>query len=110
MIILILGIKLIYSKPGKREDLLISVNAKSNITSQQPAKELVKNKTTDQMGGTEETQGKGVPQIGEPTAPPMASNYQTGQNQPLGRPWSTGLFDCHENQTNGMSPLSPSLA
>jgi len=21
--------------------------------------------------------------------------------QPIGSPWSTGLFDCHENQTNG---------
>ncbi|GMN37196.1 hypothetical protein TIFTF001_006628 [Ficus carica] len=54
------------------------------------------------MGGTEETQGKGVPQTGEPTAPPMASNYETNLNQPLGRPWSTGLFDCHENQTNAV--------
>lgn len=110
MIIHILDIKLIYTEPGKCEELLISVNAKLNITSQHPAKELGKNTTSDQMGGTEETQGKEVPQTGEPTAPPMASNYETNRNQPLGRPWSTGLFDCHENQTNGLSPLSPSFA
>lgn len=30
-------------------------------------------------------------------------SYETPQPQPqpVGRPWSTGLFDCHLDQTNG---------
>ncbi|PON31803.1 hypothetical protein PanWU01x14_366730, partial [Parasponia andersonii] len=41
----------------------------------------------------EEVQGKESPQTGE-TVGSVAPNHQTNQNQPLGRPWSTGLFDC----------------
>lgn len=26
---------------------------------------------------------------------------RTNESHTVGRPWSTGLFDCHENQTNG---------
>ena len=53
------------------------------------------------MGGTEEIQGKEIPQTGEAIGS-TAPNYQTYPSQPLGSPWSTGLFDCHENQTNGI--------
>lgn len=56
------------------------------------------------MGQVEEIQGKEVSQTGEPIGS-VAPNYQTNQNQPPGRPWSTGLFDCHENQTNGKLPF-----
>ncbi|PON88409.1 hypothetical protein TorRG33x02_157750 [Trema orientale] len=56
----------------------------------------------------EEVQGKEVPHTGEPVGS-VAPNYKTNQNQPLGRPWSTGLFDCHEDQTNGKLPLFPSF-
>lgn len=28
-------------------------------------------------------------------------NYQTPPPHHVGRPWSTGLFDCHLDQTNG---------
>lgn len=28
-------------------------------------------------------------------------NHQTVQPQFVGRPWSSGLFDCHLDQTNG---------
>ncbi|EXB74525.1 hypothetical protein L484_026222 [Morus notabilis] len=40
--------------------------------------------------------------MGSMGEPPVASNHQENQSQPLGRPWSTGLFDCHENQTNAV--------
>ncbi|KAL5575179.1 hypothetical protein UlMin_016878 [Ulmus minor] len=42
-----------------------------------------------------------TPQTGEPIGS-MPSKYQPNANQLLGRPWSTGLFDCHENQTNAV--------
>lgn len=31
----------------------------------------------------------------------FAPRYEADTFQPIGSPWSTGLFDCHENQTNG---------
>ena len=32
------------------------------------------------------------------SAPPDS----TAETQAIGKPWSTGLYDCHENQTNGI--------
>lgn len=32
---------------------------------------------------------------------PVGSRYEANPIQQVGHPWSTGLFDCHENQTNG---------
>lgn len=32
---------------------------------------------------------------------PVGSRYEANTTQQVGKPWSTGLFDCHENQTNG---------
>jgi len=32
----------------------------------------------------------------------FAPRYEADTVQPIGSPWSTGLFDCHENQTNGI--------
>jgi len=31
----------------------------------------------------------------------IQQNEAIGSIQPIGTPWSTGLFDCHEDQTNG---------
>lgn len=31
----------------------------------------------------------------------IAPRYEADRIQQIGNPWSTGLFDCHENQTNG---------
>lgn len=31
----------------------------------------------------------------------ITPRYEAGTVQQIGNPWSTGLFDCHENQTNG---------
>lgn len=33
------------------------------------------------------------------SAPPDRMSAET---QAIGNPWNTGLFDCHENQTNGI--------
>lgn len=34
--------------------------------------------------------------------PVVGSRYEANTiQQVVGSPWSTGLFDCHENQTNG---------
>lgn len=45
---------------------------------------------------------------GEPVASQPPPQYQgvkdvqpPSPSQPIGAPWSTGLFDCHLNQTNG---------
>ncbi|WVZ00634.1 hypothetical protein V8G54_026703, partial [Vigna mungo] len=32
----------------------------------------------------------------------FAPRYEADTFQPIGSPWSTGLFDCHENQTNAV--------
>ncbi|KAG4961546.1 Protein PLANT CADMIUM RESISTANCE 8 [Glycine max] len=31
----------------------------------------------------------------------IAPSYEADTIPQIGNPWSTGLFDCHENQTNG---------
>ncbi|CAL5199905.1 unnamed protein product [Lathyrus oleraceus] len=33
---------------------------------------------------------------------PVGSRYEANSIQQVGHPWSTGLFDCHENQTNAV--------
>lgn len=48
---------------------------------------------------------------GAASFPPMAEAGGTPATPPaplqfIGRPWSTGLFDCHEDQTNGIYIIS----
>ncbi|KAJ7963027.1 Plant cadmium resistance protein [Quillaja saponaria] len=44
----------------------------------------------------------------EPIATGSIPNYPREMNHHIGNPWSTGLFDCHENQTNAtMTALLP---
>lgn len=31
----------------------------------------------------------------------MSPMYQSNEKQLLGKPWSTGLFDCNQNEANG---------
>ncbi len=52
------------------------------------------------MGRVEATQDGETPQLGEP-AGSFTPKFQGQENQAIGNPWSTGLFDCHEHQTNG---------
>ncbi|CAN4100243.1 unnamed protein product [Withania somnifera] len=49
------------------------------------------------------------PESGEPAAPSQPQQYQGVQavhqspsHLPIGAPWSTGLFDCHLDQTNAV--------
>jgi len=37
----------------------------------------------------------------EQQEPAVGSRYEVNTIHQVGSPWSTGLFDCHENQTNG---------
>lgn len=46
------------------------------------------------------TSNREVLRTGERSLSSASSKFQTDENQLIGRPWSTGLFDCHENQTN----------
>ncbi|XP_030487466.2 protein PLANT CADMIUM RESISTANCE 8 [Cannabis sativa] len=59
------------------------------------------NSASDQMGQIEEIESKEVQQTAEPIGS-VAPNFHANQNQPLGKPWTTGLFDCYENQTNAV--------
>lgn len=52
------------------------------------------------MGRFEATQDGEIPQLGEPIGS-FTPKFQGQENQAIGSPWSTGLFDCHEHQTNG---------
>ena len=52
------------------------------------------------MGRVEATQDGEIPQLGEPIGS-FTPKFQGQENQAIGSPWSTGLFDCHEHQTNG---------
>lgn len=46
--------------------------------------------------------GVAVAAVASYEQPQVASSYpQTHQNQFVGSPWSSGLFDCHLDQTNG---------
>ena len=56
------------------------------------------------MGRVEATQDGEIPQLGEPIGS-FTPKFQEQKNQVIGSPWSTGLFDCHEHQTNGISVL-----
>ncbi|KAF8388961.1 hypothetical protein HHK36_025645 [Tetracentron sinense] len=50
--------------------------------------------------GLNQTTGDGeTPQSGEPVSS-VPSKFQTVENPSIGNPWTTGLFDCHEHQTN----------
>ncbi|KAK4590700.1 hypothetical protein RGQ29_021036 [Quercus rubra] len=53
------------------------------------------------MGRVEATQDGEIPQLGEPIGS-FTPKFQGQENQAIGSPWSTGLFDCHEHQTNAI--------
>lgn len=47
--------------------------------------------------------GTPIQQTGVPVSQFAPPNYhQANVNLSVGSPWSTGLFDCHEDQTNGI--------
>ncbi|KAG5537725.1 hypothetical protein RHGRI_024995 [Rhododendron griersonianum] len=52
------------------------------------------------MGGNQVTEEVDTPNPGKPVGS-MALTLYEDKNLSVGEPWSTGLFDCHENQTNG---------
>uniref|UniRef100_A0A7N2LN79 Uncharacterized protein n=1 Tax=Quercus lobata TaxID=97700 RepID=A0A7N2LN79_QUELO len=56
------------------------------------------------MGRVEATQDGEIPQLGEPIGS-FTPKFQEQKNQAIGSPWSTGLFDCHEHQTNGWNGI-----
>lgn len=62
-----------------------------------PSEEIPNNGIPVQQTGTPNQQ-TGVPV--SQFAPP--NYHQANVNLSVGRPWSTGLFDCHEDQTNGI--------
>ncbi|XP_058179291.1 protein PLANT CADMIUM RESISTANCE 8 [Rhododendron vialii] len=55
----------------------------------------------DQMGGNQVTEEVDTPKPGKPVGS-MALTLYEDKNLSVGEPWSTGLFDCHENQTNAI--------
>ncbi|KAI8544465.1 hypothetical protein RHMOL_Rhmol08G0298900 [Rhododendron molle] len=54
-----------------------------------------------QMGGNQVTEEVDTPKPGKPVGS-MALTLYEDKNLSVGEPWSTGLFDCHENQTNAI--------
>ncbi|CAK9161501.1 unnamed protein product [Ilex paraguariensis] len=60
------------------------------------------------MGRIPSTEEAEVPQSGEPVAsfPPTTgsfpAHYQAEESSSVGIPWSTGLFDCDQHQTNAV--------
>ncbi|KAG5537719.1 hypothetical protein RHGRI_024991 [Rhododendron griersonianum] len=55
----------------------------------------------DQMGGNQVTEEVDPPKPSKPVGS-MALTCFEDKNLSVGNPWSTGLFDCHENQTNAI--------
>lgn len=55
----------------------------------------------DQMGGNQAAEEVDTPKQGKPVSSTALTLFRD-ENLSVGEPWSTGLFDCHENQTNGI--------
>ncbi|XP_059642082.1 protein PLANT CADMIUM RESISTANCE 8 [Cornus florida] len=53
------------------------------------------------MGRIQATEEVETPTYGIPVGS-IPLKLQTGESLSIGNPWSTGLFDCHENQTNAV--------